>query len=65
VIRDLRDPSLLGLAYWALRNQGFAPSEAATVTVNNYEDHGILSNDPADHHSKTPQDAPVESDGGS
>ena len=32
--------------------------------VPDYDGGGLMSNDPALHHSKTKQNAPVESDGG-
>lgn len=62
--RDLRDPQALGEAYRTFRNAGISIDMAVAIPVEDYDGGGLMSNDPAKHHSKTKQDAPVESDGG-
>lgn len=54
-MRDLRDPEALGRAYRTLRARGISIAQAVVHPVDHYRDGGHLSNDPAEHHSKTPQ----------
>lgn len=53
--RDLRDPEALGKAYRALRARGVSIAKAVVFPADRYSDGGRLSNDPAEHHSQTPQ----------
>ena len=62
--RDLRDPGLCGLAYLKARKLGANIEDAVSVPTRPYEDGGHISSDPAEHHSKTPQDAGNLDDGG-
>jgi hypothetical protein len=63
-LKDLRDPQALGDAYLTFRNAGIPIDMAVAIPVATYDGGGLMSNDPAKHHSKTKQDAYVESDGG-
>jgi hypothetical protein len=63
-LKDLRDPQALGDAYLTFRNAGIPIDMAVAIPVEDYDGGGLMSNDPAKHHSKTKQDAYVESDGG-
>lgn len=61
-MRDLRDPEKLWGTIQKFRVPG-APANWGLLCVipsPNYTDGGHISNDPANHHSKTPQDVPVE-----
>jgi hypothetical protein len=72
--RDQRDPQLVGHKLIAIR--AYLDREGATrlplsrladmngLHVPDYDGSGPMSNDPAAHHSKTPQDVQLESDGG-
>lgn len=53
--RDLRDPQGLGEGYLSLRALGVPIEMAVAVSVSPYDDGPFMSNDPADHHSKTQQ----------
>ena len=55
--RDLRDPALLGRKYLQLRGRKRAVSIATAVkaSVADYANGPFISNDPARHHSRTPQ----------
>lgn len=70
-VRDLRDPQALGTRI--LRERKLLDPHAPLsqiidalplAGVPDYDGGGLMSNDPAKHHSKTKQDAYVESDGG-
>lgn len=78
-MKDRRDPQALGEkllgdarsardAYELSREQ--APLSqvydlhVGHLEIADYDDGGLMSNDPAQHHSRTPQDDYVESDGG-
>lgn len=54
-MRDMRDPQKLGVAYERARKLGANIEDAVLVPVSPYSDGGHISSDPADHHSKTPQ----------
>jgi len=56
-VRDLRDPALLGKKYLQLRGRKRRVSIATAVKAEAppYRDGGYISNDPALHHSRTPQ----------
>jgi hypothetical protein len=54
-VRDLRDPQKFGPIYLALRQGGTTIREAVTASAPNYVNGKFISNDPAKHHSKTPQ----------
>ena len=69
--RDLRDPQLLGETILGLRkgkkrklSSLVDENTQAMMLVASYQDGDFMSNDPADHHSKTPQTAPVPWSGG-
>lgn len=77
--RDLRDPQalgdkLLGEAKRVREAFGLSRAQAplsqvydlhvAHLDVPDYDAGGLMSSDPAQHHSKVRQDAYVESDGG-
>jgi hypothetical protein len=71
--RDLRDPQQLGEEIIALRAETHRKHKTTDVVdryphaleaVPDYDDLGMISNDPAQHHSRTRQDIPVVSDGG-
>jgi hypothetical protein len=56
--RDQRDPQKLGEAYLAHRKAGHPPGYAALLAQEgcpDYDGSGPMANDPAEHHSKTPQ----------
>lgn len=78
-VRDLRDPRalgerLLGDAGAVRGSFGLSAGQAPLsqvydlhvqhLDIPDYDGGGLMSNDPAKHHSRTPQDAYVESDGG-
>ena len=63
-MRDLRDPQLLGEEYLHLREAGLPIETAVRWPVPSYADGGHISNDPAQHHSKTPQTLGTLDDGG-
>ena len=78
-MRDLRDPQALGSKLLAdaksARNSYELSREQAPLSqvydlhvqyleIPDYDGGGLMSNDPAKHHSKTKQDAYIESDGG-
>lgn len=54
-MRDMRDPEHLGYRYLIERSRGRSIEEAVRTNAPNYFDGGHISNDPAQHHSKTPQ----------
>lgn len=66
-IRDMRDPGLCGVAYLALRERPkrrrVPIGEAVQVRVEDYNST-VMSADPAQHHSKTPQTVPQGEPGG-
>jgi hypothetical protein len=49
--RDQRDPQKLGEMYLLLRAGRTPISVAVRARVSNYDDGGIMSNDPDKHHS--------------
>jgi hypothetical protein len=55
--RDMRDPGKLGKAYLAVRQprKRMKISRAVLLPVDPYENGRFISNDPAKHHSRTPQ----------
>lgn len=63
-MRDLRDPQRLGESYLAARDRGESITKAVSRRVRPYRDGGHISNDPAKHHSKTPQKLGDLNDGG-
>lgn len=78
-MKDLRDPQSLGGKLFAARQAvreayELSPEQAPAsqvydlhvqhLDIPDYDGGGLMSNDPAKHHSKTKQDAYVESDGG-
>lgn len=78
-LRDLRDPQALGeklLGDAKTARDSFEMSrEQAPLSqvydlhvqhleIPDYDGGGLMSNDPAQHHSGTKQDAYIESDGG-
>lgn len=63
-MRDQRDPQKLGDAYLAVRSKGLDIETSVNVRTDDYEDGGLISNDPSQHHSKTPQQIGDLSDGG-
>jgi hypothetical protein len=63
-VRDIRDPEELGTTYLALRAGGAPIDIAVRAGANPYQDGGYISNDPAEHHSKTPQTLGDLNDGG-
>lgn len=63
--RDLRDPQELGEAYLQLREAGMSIDMAVKAPANPYRDGGFMSSNPADHHSRTPQNIGNLDDGGS
>ena len=63
-MRDLRDPGKLGEWYLTLRKTGMSIAESVSVGVENYRNGTYISSDPADHHSKTPQQIGSLDDGG-
>ena len=54
-MRDQRDPQLCGLAYLRARKMGAEIEDAVLAPAKPYADGGHISSDPAEHHSKTPQ----------
>jgi hypothetical protein len=62
--RDLRDPTALGELYLEMRGLGVDIDRATRMTVAPYMDGGHISNDPEQHHSKTPQTLGDLDDGG-
>lgn len=58
-MRDKRDPQKLGERYLQLREGGVPREFAVQVPVPDYVDD-VMSADPADHHSKTPQDTNLQ-----
>jgi hypothetical protein len=62
--RDLRDPEALVEAYLKVRDLGLEIVDAVHMPCNRYQDGGHISNDPAMHHSKTPQTLGDLNDGG-
>lgn len=69
----LADQTLLGEAILGLRTSQnrrkklttlIDANQAILAAVPRYQEGPFMSNDPAEHHSKTPQDAPVPWDGG-
>lgn len=63
-MRDLRDPQKLGEAYDTARQAGLEIEWAVQMPTPAYEDGGHISNDPAKHHSRTPQNLGNLDDGG-
>lgn len=63
-MRDLRDPEKLGRTYLELRHAGVPLDAAVRVPVEDYDDGGVLSSSPAEHHSKTPQNIDLQGQGG-
>ena len=70
--RDLRDPEKLGRRILSEREK-IKPRRARLskvidrlplASVADYDGGGVMSSDPAKHHSRTPQTQLVESDGG-
>lgn len=63
----MRDPGLCGVAYLALRERPkrrrVPIGEAVQVRVEDYNSM-VMSADPAQHHSKTPQTVPQGEPGG-
>jgi len=59
-MRDLRDPEKLGDAYLEARAAKWPIEAAVTIKVDEYDDSGVISADPEQHHSRTAQDAPHE-----
>ena len=64
-MRDMRDPAKLGESYLRVRELGVEIVDAVHMPCDQYRDGGHISNDPAHHHSKTPQNIGVLDDGGS
>lgn len=72
-MRDQRDPQALGerienhraaMSPWH-RERGLSQYiDVMDLSVPDYDGGGLMSNDPALHHSKVKQDAYIESDGG-
>lgn len=63
-MRDLRDPTKLGLKYLQARSQGVPIDRAVKRKVKPYIDGGFISANPADHHSKVDQTLGILDDGG-
>lgn len=63
-MRDLRDPGFVGEAYFKAREFGAPIEHAVLVPAPPYRDGGHISSNPADHHSKTPQNLGDLNDGG-
>lgn len=72
-MRDLRDPQALGeriekhraaMAPWHREQPLSQYIDVMDLAVPDYDGGGLMSNDPALHHSRTPQTQLVESDGG-
>lgn len=59
-MRDLRDPQKMGEWYLKLRANGMPIEEAVEVGVAPYENGPFISSDPAEHHSKTPQNIDLQ-----
>lgn len=71
-MKDLRDPQALGETLLLYRSGAPLASLSQEADrhvwmlsrVPDYDGGGLMSNDPALHHSRTPQTQLVESDGG-
>jgi hypothetical protein len=63
-MRDLRDPEALGKEYMNQRLRGLSIAQAVLLETPYYQDGLFISSDPANHHSKTPQNLGDLSDGG-
>lgn len=63
-MRDLRDPAKLGEAYLHARGKGLDIDLSVNLPARPYTDDGVMSADPANHHSKTPQNIGDLDDGG-
>lgn len=61
--RDMRDPTLLWEEIKKVRPQ-LGWEIVCKIPVENYSDNGIMSSDPEEHHSKTPQHIGDLYDGG-
>lgn len=54
-MRDLRDPSALGLIYLKMRKLGADVADCVQMPAQRYFDGKWISANPKHHHSKTPQ----------
>lgn len=63
-MRDLRDPQKLGEAYLKVRALNLPIVDAVHMPCDPYQGDGFISSNPAEHHSKTPQNLGDLDDGG-